>query len=106
MPGWFLVALLVSGAVFVVEAGLSLARGRAVVPALGKRHRSTLDFWTQLLTGIVFLLAAVLALQPAARGPATVGIVLFTLGAMVGLVLGIRSDIRHIGRQERIRRAP
>ena len=94
MPGLFPVAFFIFGSLFVVEGGLSLVRGRAVVvvPRLwGKRARSTWEFWSQLLFGIVFLLAAVSMLPTPAQGPVAILAVLFSLGALVGLLLEMRS---------------
>jgi hypothetical protein len=92
MPGIFPVVFFVSGALFVVEGGLSLARGRAVlVWPWEKRTRSTWEFWSQLLFGIAFILAAISMLPSPAQVPAALGAFLFSLGSLVGVILGIRS---------------
>src|SRR5437879_990320 len=97
MPGWFPALLLFSGAIFVVEAGLSIARGRPVVPGLrGKRPRSTWEFWSQLLVGLDFLLgAAYMWPSSPVRAPAAIALVLFTfvalINSIVGLILSVRS---------------
>lgn len=94
MPGFFPVLFFVGGALFVVEGGLSLVRGRAVVvvPRLwGKPPCSTWEFWSQLLFGIAFVLAAIAMLPSRAQVPAALGAVLFSSGSLVGLILGTRS---------------
>jgi hypothetical protein len=98
MPGWFPFALLIPGAIFVIEAVVSLARGRPVVPGLrGKRPRSTWEFWSQLLFGTVCLLGAA-SMWPSSpvRTPATIGVVIFTFAALINSTVGLVHDVRSV----------
>jgi len=93
MLSFFPVVLFISGALMVVEGGLSLARGRAVLAwPWEKRTRSTWEFWSQLLFGITFVLGAISMLTSPAQVPAALGAFLFSLGSLVVLTLGIRSS--------------
>jgi len=93
MPGFFPVVFFISGALMVVEGGLSLARGRAVLAwPWEKRTRSTWEFLSQLLFGITFMLGAISMLPSPAQLPAALGAFLFSLGSLVVLTLGIRSS--------------
>ena len=97
MGAWFPVLLLLSGAVFTVEAALSLALGRAVIPMpRGKRQRARWEFWSQLLFGIVLLLVAAsisLSSQLGTLATAVAGVASFLgfINAIVALFLTVRS---------------
>src|ERR1700730_10640817 len=98
MPGWFPASLLFLGALFVIEAVLSLARGRAIVPRLRRWQppRATWEFWSQLVFGAVFLLMAASiwassSLRILAAIAAVVASLVGLITATVGLILSVRS---------------
>lgn len=96
MPGWFLIAAPVTGAIFVAEAGISLLRGKPLVPPLfGRGHRSKWELWFQLIAGIDFFFAPVSTWpsSPTRTAATVLAVFVWAVGITV-LIVGIISDVR------------
>ncbi len=88
MPDWFLAFEVLAGALFVIQGGVSLARGRSLVPRLlGKKPPSPWEFVTQMLLGVVFLLAA------ASMWPDSPVRMLAAFGAVLVALLGVGTAV-------------